>query len=332
MSSKSTDNLIEKTIKLFREKPYTLNMGAKSVGSKFKIPEQIIRLVRKRFREEADTTSRDSRLSVDNKIISRLDITPIKPKILLIDIETAPMIVDVWRLWNQLVTPGQVLASWFMLCYAAKWLGEDEVISRSLNSKEIKAQNDRVLALELRNLLDEADIIITYNGVKFDIPKINTRLLLHNIPTPSLYKHVDLYTTIKKEFAFESNSLDYVNKKLDIPTKISLDKSIWINSYMGNMEALDELRVYNENDVIILEDLYNKLKPWIKGHPNVTLYEEKITLQCGVCGSSNLTASKYEYTAVGKYPTFECNDCGSIVRGRKSVLSAEDKKNLLKNR
>lgn len=332
MSDLLESGLISKMIDLFKAKPYAVNMGAKLISKQFKMPEYIVRVARKQMRAKAGAVSRDNVCvkSSEAEIVQFLKQNKIK--ILFLDIETAPLIVDVWKLWQQLITPKQLLSGWFMLCYAAKWLGKDKIISSSLTSEEAIKQDDSRIASELRELLEDADIIITYNGVKFDIPKINTRLLIHGITIPSLYRHVDLYKTIKSEFSFESNSLDYVNKVLELPTKLPLDKAVWLDCYSGNGEALDEMRKYNENDVIILEMLYNKLKPWIKRHPNLSLYTDVVESQCGVCGSVNLTVSKYEYTAIGKYPTFTCGDCNSIVRGRRSILTLEEKKKLLKNR
>jgi len=61
-----------------------------------------------------------------------------EPKILLFDIETAPLRAYVWRLWKQNVHPttGQLQSNWFMLTYSAKWLFDDRMISERLTSKE----------------------------------------------------------------------------------------------------------------------------------------------------------------------------------------------------
>ena len=251
--------------------------------------------------------------------------------ILLLDIETAPILVTIWRLWKQVVDTKQVLSDWYIMSYAAKWLYGDTMISSSLSGAELITQNDSRLLVELNYLLDSADIIITYNGSRFDLPKINTRFLLHNLTIPGKYQHIDLLKVVKENFSFSSNSLGYVCRQLGLSTKDESKYEWWQQAYFGDEEAMEKLQLYNNQDVIALEDLYMKLRPWVTNHPNLNLYAETIEHRCGVCGGSNLTPRGYSMTAVGKYPVHKCNDCGALLRERRSVLTRTENKILLKN-
>ena len=50
------------------------------------------------------------------------------PKILVLDIETSPIISHVWGLWDNNVSLNQVQTDWHLLSWAAKWLGEKEIM------------------------------------------------------------------------------------------------------------------------------------------------------------------------------------------------------------
>ena len=101
------------------------------------------------------------------------------PKILTVDIENSPVRGYVWSLWKQNVGLNQIERDWYMLTWAAKWMHEDEVQGDSLihYKDEFKAhpQSDYYILLSLRDLLDEADIVVGWNSKAFDIPKINAR-------------------------------------------------------------------------------------------------------------------------------------------------------------
>ena len=42
-------------------------------------------------------------------------------KILIIDIETSPIMGKVWSLWKQNVSLDQIEEDWYIMSYAAKW-------------------------------------------------------------------------------------------------------------------------------------------------------------------------------------------------------------------
>jgi hypothetical protein len=72
---------------------------------------------------------------------------------------------------------------------------------------------------------------------------------------------------------------------------------------------------------VALEELYLKLRPWIKSHPNLGLYVEGEV--CPTCGSDQITWKGKYRTPAGEYKTFRC-ECGAIGRSRHS----EPKKSL----
>jgi len=125
------------------------------------------------------------------------------PKILLLDIETAPNQAYVWGLFDQNISGDQVVDSSYVLCWSARWLHETEIMFSS-----VEKYDDYDMMMQLHTLLDEADVVVHYNGTKFDIPVINKEFVKLGIHPPSPYKQVDLYQVVRRNFRFESNKLD----------------------------------------------------------------------------------------------------------------------------
>lgn len=243
------------------------------------------------------------------------------PKILIFDTETAPMRAYVWRRWKQNISLDQTISEWFMLAWSAKWLYSAETLGENLTSQEAKAEDDSRIVADLWKLIDEADIVVAYNGKKADIPWCNSRFVMNGLKPPKPYFLVDPLITAKHTFGFSSNKLDALAGYFDIPHKMDTDFDLWKRCMEGDQEALDYMGAYNKKDTDILELVYLKLRPWIKGHPNVNNYIEAPVPVCAICGSENLERieGQYYYTSVCKYELYRCLDCGAVVRGRRNL-------------
>lgn len=239
-------------------------------------------------------------------------------KILLLDIETAPNLVHVWGLWQQNVGLPQIIASGYVMCWAAKWLGTDEVMFDSIFHSKPKHMLKRIHAL-----LDEADAVIHYNGTKFDIPTLNKEFLLHGVSPPAPYKQIDLLKVARSQFRFPSNKLDYVAQALGVGSKTKhAGHELWIRCLNKEPEAWKEMEIYNRNDVVILEHVYYKLLPWIKNHPNKGLYSGE-SFVCPNCGGHHHQRRGLYYTSTCAYQRFRCTDCGTWFRDRKNQIKHE---------
>lgn len=251
-------------------------------------------------------------------------------RILVLDIETAPINAFVWAAWKQNVNSQQIISDWFMLTWAAKWLFEDTVYSGAVTPKEARQQNDKRIVASLWHLLNEADIVIAHNGVDFDIPKINTRFLKHGFLPPSPYVVIDTLKHVRKQFAITHNKLDYVNQFLNLPRKISHDGfEMWVACYKGDKEALDKMLDYNVGDVRILEDTYLRIRPWIKPHPNVGLHIlDETQSRCPSCGSNHLKEDGRYHTNANVYAAIRCENCGSMSRKRITEINIKQRRHL----
>jgi len=239
-------------------------------------------------------------------------------KILFLDIETAPITAYVWKMWNNNISLDQMISDWFMLCWSAKWLGDPNILSDRLNSKEALTQNDKRISKSIWKLLDEADIIVAHNGNKFDLPKICARFIINGLEPPSSYKQIDTCLIAKKEFGFSSNKLDALAKLFGFDCKYETNMSLWINCLNGDENSLRYMEKYCKHDTSILEKVYLKLRPWTKGHPNIGMYEDKPELSCSMCGSSNIKEipDKYYNTNTVQYQLYRCDDCKGVTRAK----------------
>ena len=245
---------------------------------------------------------------------------PIKsPRILLLDIETSPLVVYAWSLWDKYIPVGNIVEPGHTLCFTAKWLGEKEVMFHSSQrSKQV------TMLRRVHKLLDEADAVIHYNGKKFDIPVLEAEFLLHGLAPPSPFAHIDLLQTTRR-FRLPSRKLDYICTALDLGSKTQhKGMELWRGCMAGDAECWEIMERYNRQDVKLLEDLYNVLRPWLKSHPNAGVGNGEAV--CPVCGSHNLRWKGYRRAATCVYKRFVCNDCGrwgqstSAVRGLSAVL------------
>jgi hypothetical protein len=251
------------------------------------------------------------------------------PKILILDIETTPLEAYVWQtqVWKARISDDFVISKWFMLTWSAKWLMDPEVMSMRLTGSEVKVEDDSRIVKELWKLLDEADIVIAHNGDKFDIPNINTRFITSGLFPTKPYQTIDTLRIAQKQFGFTHNSLNALAKQFGFDPKIDTDFDLWKRCKNGNDDALKEMEVYNRHDVELLEEVYIKLRPWVKSHPNLGLYMETEYEVCPNCGGDHLVDVGTYYTQVGRYAAFRC-DCGAIGRRRINLVSKEQRSSL----
>jgi DNA polymerase elongation subunit (family B) len=241
-------------------------------------------------------------------------------KILLLDIETAPNVAHVWGIWQQNVAINQLMASGYTLCWAARWIGMTETIFDSVYISSTKS-----MLTHIHSLLDEADAVIHYNGTKFDIPTLNKEFLLHGLTPPSPYKQIDLLRVARNKFKFPSNKLDYVAQVLGLGKKTKhIGHELWVGCMNDDPECWKMMQEYNIQDVLLLEKVYHKLKPWIANHANYALHSTD-GLCCPNCGSDSYQKRGVYYTHNCQYQRYRCSRCGTWFRSTKNITIKKDK-------
>lgn len=253
---------------------------------------------------------------------------------LLFDVETAPMLGYIWGLWDQNVGLNQIHSDWHLLSWAAKWLHDKPNKTMYMDQRKAKnIEDDKAILKGIHKLLDEADIVVTQNGISFDSKKLNARFILNGMHPPSDYKHIDTMRIAKKNFAFTSNKLQYMTDKLCTKYKKLTDETkkfpgfdLWKQCLAGNKKAWREMERYNKYDVLSLEELYLKLQAW-DNTVNFNVYTDEISEQCN-CGSSKLFKSGFTYSRTGKFQRYQCRGCGHFSYSRENLLSKQKKRSL----
>lgn len=228
------------------------------------------------------------------------------PKILFWDTEFTPNRGYFWGLWDQNISYDFVDETQRMLCFGTKWYKKPtKVVDERVGRKE--------MLTELRDLLLEADLVVSWNGAKYDTRMANREFIKEGLTPPAPYKEVDLMRIVKQRFAFASNKLGSVAQELGVGAKVDTGGfQLWRDVMAGDEKAWNKMRRYQKGDVDLLEKLFEVLKPWIRMPHPVT---DKDGLVCRNCGGTHLNRRGVARTLQGEYPRYQCVGCGSWMRG-----------------
>lgn len=225
-------------------------------------------------------------------------------KKLILDIETRPALAYVWGLYDQTISLNQLIEPSAPITFAAKWHGEDEVECWTEWGPEGRIGMIR----RAHELLSEADAVIGYNSDSFDLKKLRGEFVLEGLPPVPPLTSIDLLKTVKK-LGFQSNKLAYVGPLLQIGQKVAHEGfDLWKSVMAGDEDARKRMEVYNIGDVVLTEELYDRLLPYIHNHPHLG---EVGGQQCGACGGFHLQSRGHRRTKSFKIQRLQCVDCGS---------------------
>lgn len=257
---------------------------------------------------------------------------PPNPKILVVDIETAPMLASVWGLYDNVIGVSQIDKHSHLMSAAAKWVGSSKVMYKDQRSKK-NVEDDKDLVVWLRSLLDEADIVVGQNSKRFDIRTINSRIEFHKLKTYSDFRHQDTKIIAKKALNLPSYSLAYMSEFFKLKyQKLTHKKfegfTLWKECLKGNLKAWREMEVYNKHDVLATEELWKRLIKWDTSI-NFNVFYDDNENRCS-CGSFVLVKWGYRFKNGGKYQRYSCTECGKPHIGKTNLLSEIKKKDMLK--
>jgi len=248
------------------------------------------------------------------------------PKILLFDVETSFYHFVGWGTYKQFIQHYQITKHQYIISWAAKWLYDDNVQSDVVTPEESKNRDDGRILKSIWKLLDEADIVIGHNGDRFDLRKLRWRFLSKDMQPPSPFRVIDTLKVARREFFAPSYKQDFLTKYFKLKNKLPTEFQLWIDCEEGIPERLKEMVKYNRHDVIGLEQVYLKLRPYIHNHPNLGVLMDKDV--CPNCGADDIIETDAEYiTSANKFPVYRCNSCKTpYIRHKKN--SNEDGTNI----
>ena len=238
-----------------------------------------------------------------------------EPKILLFDLETAPLLAYSFGVWQVNIGMDQIVEQPRVLCWSARWLGTKG--NKVMFNSEFQTSTTEMLQ-ELRDLMDEADVVVGYNSDRFDVPWTTEQFLVHGIELPSPYAQVDLFKIVKKHVRFPINKLDYVSLMLMGERKVqNRGIRLWIDCMNGDAKAWKDMEKYAKKDTLLLEPLFNILRPFIRSL-NYGVYSEN-EVSCSHCQSQNLQMRGTRKTTASVFQRYQCNDCGGWSSGSKNI-------------
>ena len=247
------------------------------------------------------------------------------PKILYVDLEASPNIADVWRLWDNNVGLDQLRESTRVIGFAAKFQDERRVKFYAEYDFETRARTGQRAMIERAwELYDQADVVVSYNGDRYDHLHFAREWVEAGITPPSPFKSIDLCKVVKRRFKFPSNKLDYVAGRLLGEGKVKNGgHSLWRRCLDADVDpvvrhqAWREMERYCKKDVALLPALHGVLVPWING-PHMGLLSGVEGDSCK-CGSVNLEKRGTAFTSVSAFQQYRCRDCGAWPRGSKAL-------------
>ena len=250
-------------------------------------------------------------------------------KTLILDIETAPTSAYVWGLWKQNVGLNQIIQTGYILNWSAKWLDSDYLYTDSLHYHDLwktDPTNDEIIVQNIRDLLDEADFVVTHNGDKFDIPTIRGRMAVHGIKPFSPVISIDTLKIAKRQFRLPSNKLNYIAQALGLGSKIDTGGfELWSDIISkGCRKAFNKMVEYCENDVLLQEEVYKALRAYDDTHPSLHILDESAEIKCNACGSTHVLKKGRRASKTRTYQRYVCGDCGHNMRSRKSIPKSTD--------
>lgn len=235
------------------------------------------------------------------------------PRILFLDIETRPMVAEVWGLKKQNIGLNQIREFGGTLCVGMKWGGQ----------KKVELYSDwehghRAMLQAIYDRWQEADALCGYNSDRFDIRKLKADFVKEGFDPPKPVASIDVFKTVRREFFFDSMKLDHVAQLLGVGRKIQHEgHGLWMKVLQGDEKAQRMMTRYCKQDVRLLEEVYDKLLPWIETHPYLG---RASGYSCNRCGSKNLTSQGEKRSKHYRIQSLKCKDCGGWRQGlRKKV-------------
>lgn len=171
---------------------------------------------------------------------------------------------------------------------------------------------------ETHRLISEADAVATYNGASFDMPKLMGNFLLQGLAPPPPPTQIDIYKAVRK-LGFICNKLDYIAPLLGCGSKVKHEGlELWIKVMAGDEKAQKRMEKYCAGDVDLLEDVYDRVQPYIANHPHLG---KAASFTCSTCGGDHLQSRGETRTRHFATQRLQCQDCGAWGQGTRRKVA-----------
>lgn len=207
-------------------------------------------------------------------------------KRLFFDIETSPCIGWFWRpSYRTRLSYDNVIEDAKIICISYKWQDEDKVYTLNWG----KQKDDKKMIKKFVSIMEKADEIVGHNGDRFDIPWIRTRALYHGIENVPRWKTLDTLKSVRSNLKLPSNRLDAIGRYFGLGEKIKVDGELWKNIVFEDGSRMDEMIDYCEQDVLLLQAVYEKIVGAVPLKTHVGVVEGRENWTCPNCGSTSVS-------------------------------------------
>lgn len=204
-----------------------------------------------------------------------------------------------------------------IICFGYQVLGEKAKVISAWDFKAWKkdVNDDREVVKAAYEILKDADAVVTHNGKRFDWKFLNTRLMVHGLPSLPPINHIDTCQISKQHMFLLNNKLDTLAKALTDQKKMDNGGwGLWVKVMQRDKSAQKKMAEYCRQDVITLAAVFKRLKQYASNLPNQNLFTTGKRNHCPSCGSSRLERRGYRYTKTSAYQRYQCQDCFSWSR------------------
>ena len=213
----------------------------------------------------------------------------------------------------------------FMVSFGWKMYGERWPHAISIHKTTQWANdptNDEGLVRQAVDILSNADIWVTWYGARFDVPFVDSRLIVHALPPLPPVPHIDLWRIAKYQLKLTSNRLANVSEFLGLEEKTPLTKRIWTRAASGHRGSLEYVAQHCRQDCEVLGQVYERLRPLAHAHPNLALLIDEPTdgkpapTYCPICGAKDrMVYGRERISRVSRIQLYQCRACGGWSQG-----------------
>lgn len=206
-----------------------------------------------------------------------------------------------------------------ILCIGYKFLGQPKVhVPTILEYAKQGMLDDRGLVERFAHIYEHSDYTVGHYSSRFDLPMIKTKLLKYKLPPLSPKPHIDTWRIAKRELRLHSNRLQVLQEYLGVEhAKTPINFDDWLHAALGNKRALKRVVEHCKFDVLVLEEVFCRLRPLALEEPVRHLFlADESPDSCVSCGSQHLQSRGVHVAKTRQYQRYQCQSCGKWQRSK----------------
>jgi uncharacterized protein YprB with RNaseH-like and TPR domain len=203
-----------------------------------------------------------------------------------------------------------------ILCIGYKFLGDPQVHVPTIldGRKRGSMLDDKRLVERFAKIYNHCDYSVGHYSSRFDLPMVRSKLLKWGLPPLQPKPHIDTWWIARRELKLHSNRLAVLQDFLGCKAaKTPLKPDDWIQAAHGSKEALAYIVEHCHADVLVLEEVFLKLRPLAKEEPSRALFGP-IGDGCITCGSTHVTRQGFKIAKTRRYQQWQCQACGKWMK------------------